>query len=302
MNSKSWKEYFYLPKKDRWITIILLILVNCLTLFLFLANQSKREAFNVSIIETTSSSETKKERVKEKLVVKVNSNSEQEWITLGFSQKQAIMICNYRNRIGRFNSSTDLLKVFCIDSNFIKRSDIILDFSEGAEVHIKKETAFFSNANGMDSVAYSFENKQTFRKSPIHQLKKTDFNVASRNELQELPGIGEVLSDRIIKYRNLLGGFVSKEQLLEVYGMSEENFDRFKDFIQLNSEVLKIDINEADFKTLIKHPYLNKSQVNGILNYKKQHGNFYSVEQLKDIYSISDSIFVKIRPYLKVEK
>ena len=98
--------------------------------------------------------------------------------------------------------------------------------------------------------------------------------------LESLPGIGPVLSVRIIKYRNLLGGYASSGQLREVYGLPEERHSIlisqrvFADSLA----VRKIRINEADFKALIRHPYFQRTEVSAILKYRELKGVIPDIE------------------------
>ena len=111
-----------------------------------------------------------------------------------------------------------------------------------------------------------------------------DINLADSSELIALPQIGEVMASRIHRYRNRLGGFVSMEQLFEVKGMDTSRFETIKPYIFLESnDLMKININQDDFKTLLRHPYLEYEQVKAIVNYRERKGLVKDWEQLKGI-------------------
>ena len=133
------------------------------------------------------------------------------------------------------------------------------------------------------------------RKRPLLNL-----NICDSVSLEALPGIGPVLSSRIIKYRNLIGGYVSVVQLKEVYGLPDETFDLISERIMADSlTIRKIRINEWDFKQLIRHPYLQKSEVSAILSYRELNGKISSVDDMIDNNLISPETAVKIKPYLE---
>jgi competence protein ComEA len=62
-------------------------------------------------------------------------------------------------------------------------------------------------------------------------VAKIDINTATLEELQTLPGIGPVLAQRIIEYRETYGPFVDIEELLNVKGIGESLLERIRDLI-----------------------------------------------------------------------
>ena len=129
-----------------------------------------------------------------------------------------------------------------------------------------------------------------------------EINKTNEKELESLPGIGTILSGRIIKYRNLLGGFVRKEQLLEVYGISYDCYKNISDIIFADTLLVKkIDINNAPYGDIIRHPYLSKENVDDLFRYKKRYGIIKEFSSLLYNEIWPDSVYYKIRPYLYVE-
>ena len=111
-----------------------------------------------------------------------------------------------------------------------------------------------------------------------------DINVADSLALVALPQIGQVMASRIHRYRNRLGGFVSFEQLFEVKGMDSARYATIKPYIVLeNNEIQKLDVNRDEFKTLLRHPYLEYDQVKAIVNYRERKGLIKNWNQLRDI-------------------
>ena len=152
----------------------------------------------------------------------------------GFKNYQSNNLIKYREKGGSFNTPSDLLKIYGIDTTFF--------------LSIKENIRIDKPKNGRDSVK-------------ITKIS-VEINSADSTLLLKLNGIGSVFSSRIIKFRELLGGFYSKEQLLEVYNLSEETYENIKDNISVDSTLIrKIRINLADYKELLRHPYLKKEQV-----------------------------------------
>lgn len=134
------------------------------------------------------------------------------------------------------------------------------------------------------------------------QRKKTltvDINRCDTAELIRLPGIGPVLSVRIIKYRQLLGGYVNKEQLKEVYGLPPETYETIMDMVTVDTlYIKKIEINSADYKILARMPYFTRSEVNSILKYRELEGRIKSLEELIDNKIIGVETARKVKSYM----
>jgi competence ComEA-like helix-hairpin-helix protein len=112
-------------------------------------------------------------------------------------------------------------------------------------------------------------------------------------------GVGPAFARRIVHYRDKVGGFYSKEQLKEVYGIDEEKYSQIKDGIAVDSKhIIKVNINTATFNELRRFPYLSFKQMDAIVAYRDEHGNYNTLTDLKNIAILNDGILRKIGPYL----
>lgn len=131
------------------------------------------------------------------------------------------------------------------------------------------------------------------KRSPIN------LNICDSASLVALPGIGPVLSSRIIKYRKLIGGYVSVNQLREVYGLPEETFNLVSSGLFADSlAIRKIKINKAEYREIIRHPYFQKSEVAAIMKYRELKGKISGIGEMIENNLISSETCRKIRPYL----
>jgi competence protein ComEA len=138
--------------------------------------------------------------------------------------------------------------------------------------------------------------------SSLPQRPLLDINKCDSLSLVRLPGIGPVLSARIIKYRHFLGGFARIEQLKEVYGLPVETFDRIKHSIYADSAgIRRISINTADFKEIAHLPYLEKSDVKAIVKYRELKGGITGIVDLIENKLISEEKAKRVRPYINFE-
>ncbi len=126
-----------------------------------------------------------------------------------------------------------------------------------------------------------------------------ELNTCDSASLESLPGLGPVLSARIVKYRNLLGGYASVDQLKEVYGLSEDTYNIVSGFLKADPALVrKIQINNADYKQLIRMPYLERSDVSAILKYRELMNNIINIDELIENKIITTEKAAKISPYL----
>ena len=131
------------------------------------------------------------------------------------------------------------------------------------------------------------------KKPPILELNSTD-SIA----LVDLPQIGEVMASRIHRYRDRLGGFVCYEQLYEVKGMDSARFATVRPYLLLDTtHIRKLEVNRDEFKTLLRHPYLEYEQVKAIVNHRERKGLIRNWEQLKGIVGEVNPLLEKYVSY-----
>ncbi|MCR9251918.1 MAG: helix-hairpin-helix domain-containing protein [bacterium] len=206
-----------------------------------------------------------------------NKISKEQIISLGFTERVANNWTKFLNAKGRFYEKSDLLNIYGINKSRVKEleSYIIIE---------KRKPQIFKT---------EVENSEV--------ISKSDINSASLEELKSVRGIGKVLSNRIIKYRDKLGGFHSEDQLVEVYGLKEDVINNLLEQFEISKEVLKIQINSDSVKYLASHPYINYNLARAIVNYRHQHGNFNSEQDLSKIEILNDTTLFKIQPYITFE-
>jgi competence protein ComEA len=208
-----------------------------------------------------------------------NTASLSDWQLLGLSPKQAAVMLRYREKGGRFRHKEELKKMYPISANLYGQLE--------SYIHINSIT--------------SLEIKQHYPK-PAVKLIRIDLNRADTTALDSVKGIGPAFARRIFNYRQRLGGFYKKEQLLEVYGVDSSKYEEVKGQLILESGPLKqIKINSVGFEELRHHPYLNYKQVNAILQFRKQHGNYGNIADLKKVAILSAATLDKLTPYISFD-
>jgi len=144
---------------------------------------------------------------------------------------------------------------------------------------------------------------KSFKREPEKIINtQFDLNLADTTDFKSVNGIGAVLSKRLIKYRDALGGFVDKNQLFEVYGLDStvvNSMDKF--FISTSFSPNTIRINSATESELAKHPYFSSKESKAIVTYRMQHGPFVAVDDLRQIKMLKEQTISKVQPYLSFE-
>ncbi|MGP8214650.1 MAG: ComEA family DNA-binding protein [Bacteroidia bacterium] len=128
-----------------------------------------------------------------------------------------------------------------------------------------------------------------------------DINNADSADFMSFPLITPKIARTIIRFREALGGYCSKKQLLEVYGMDTACYYSILDKITLDSSrVEKININTATEKDLAHHPYIHKKLAKVIVDYRKEHGLFKQINDILKIEGIDKDLYAKLYPYLTI--
>lgn len=202
----------------------------------------------------------------------------EKWEKLGLRPWQIKVIKNFESKGGVFYSKNDFKKMYCISESEYETLEPYIVIPEKSKP-IKPD-------------------KPNYEKPKIQLV---ELNSADSATLTSLPGIGGVFATRIIKYKNLLGGFANKEQLLEIYGFNNERFEKIKDFVYVNPESInKIDINKISVNELKKHPYLDYYSAKSIIDQRVIIGRFDNISQIKDVKLVHADLFEKIKPYIKI--
>jgi competence ComEA-like helix-hairpin-helix protein len=236
---------------------------------------------SVSLDEKLSKNEILSNENKKKVLFDFDPNliSIENWEQLGVSKKTALTIQKYISKGGKFREPQDLKKIWGIPES--------LAYQLMPYVKIKEEKKSLANS--------TFQQNQK-QKFPAELI---DINQADSSALEKLPGIGPKLSQRIISYREKLGGFYCIEQLHEVWGLQDSILEKISNKIEIQSKGLrKININLADFNQLKSHPYIGYKTASAILNYRNQHGMFQNIEEIQKIVLIDEKIYSKIVHYL----
>ncbi len=218
-----------------------------------------------------------------------NTMTEEEGQRMGLTDRQIRNIINYREKGGKFYSKNDLAKLYTIGEEDFAQLEPFIVLPETTRREYPKKPSQSEEKQEVE------EGKKTTKDIP-----RVDLNTADSALLVELPQIGPYTAARIVVFRDKLGGFIDTEQLRDVKGMDAERFKAIQPYILLGvSSVRQIDVNRADFKALVNHPYLNYEQVKRIVNQREKRGIIKDWAQLEALLGEVEPVNPLLEFYVK---
>jgi DNA uptake protein ComE-like DNA-binding protein len=204
-----------------------------------------------------------------------NQVSDSLLIRMGLSGRMAERWVNFRNKGGHFRSPWDVKKLYGIDTSWVQRAIPYMQFPLRKPITYKKKQ----------------------EEPPI------DINLADTIQLDGVYGIGPSLARRITTYRYRLGGFVSMDQLHEVYGLDSSVVStlRKKFFIAVDFTPLQMPLQSATAEELSRHPYIKRKEAQAIVTWRLQHQGILVLSDLEKIHGITAAWILRVKPYLQIE-
>lgn len=201
-----------------------------------------------------------------------NTLNRDGWKSLGFSEKQAATIVNYRDRNlhGNFKSLEDIQKCFVISPEKFRELKPYIKLNLSVIINNEKQ-----------------QEKTDF--------SKTDLNTISFKQLTEF-GLDEKSAGYLIGFRRKLGGFITKEQILETYNIDKEIVQKLISICPLNSsEVPRYTLADAPEDWLKNHPYF-KYSADKIIFYRISNSDDKKIWKL---LKVKPEYEARMRLYLK---
>jgi competence ComEA-like helix-hairpin-helix protein len=241
-----------------------------------------------------------------------NTVTYHDLLRLGFERGEALAIVKFRERGKVFEIPEDFAACYQVSESMYRRLEPYIRI--GGEFRLRR----FSRAQGVapkpagaqaslhfkdgwPSSSATAEAADSLKTTSHHSLLPPllDLNTSDSAALVSVSGIGPLTARRIIEYRVRLGGFFCVEQLAEVRGVTEQNYERILPQIFVDPAVIqKISINFVPAKSLASHPYIRAESLRKLLKIRQLKGGWRTPEELT-----ADDIFTpeeieRLRPYL----
>lgn len=203
-------------------------------------------------------------------------------VEAGFSPRQAEVVLRYRDASGGIHSEEQFRRCYVVSEAMADRLVPYIVFTAAEPEHA---------AESVGDAAVGEESSP----QPLVEI-----NSADSAQLRSVRGIGEKSVTAIMRYRELLGGFYSVEQLAELDVVTESNYERILTQICCDScKISKIDINFAGPKELMRHPYVSAKALRRIVKQRQLKGGWSGIGEMIDQNILSEEEAERLAPYLR---
>ena len=209
---------------------------------------------------------------------------------LGMSVEEIDRLHRFRAEDKYVNSAIEFQKVTKVSDELLAKIAPHFKFPD-----------WVSNKSNSSYKNYPSENSNYNKFSKEKTVFQKDINMATKEDLMEVYGIGDKISDIILQERNKFGAFASLEQLQYVWGVSPEAYQNIQErfFIGQNLSINKIDINNLSIKELSKFPYFDYNLARQIVIYRSANDEIKNIEDLTKIKGMPNEKIKIIALYLE---
>lgn len=305
MKIKWMRELFNFSRKERAGIIGLLLIIFLLIVFAALiprfipsdrTNFSKWEA-EVNTYLAKKVNKIPSDRTSHLVAFNPNEVDSVSLVNMGLPLKVIVNWMKYLEKGGRFRDKEGVKKIFGMTFELFEQLDTFIVIPTRS-ITVTKVTRAIPDDKSSKGFNCDTTFRRTYTKKEKTRVMSIELNSADSLHLLEIPGIGPVFASRIIRYRNLLGGYYSVAQLREIYGMREENFTAISQYFAVNQSSLKpFSINFSTIRELGRHPYVGFRTARKVIKLRDKIGKFSSADDLSSII-VADSLH-RLIPYMK---
>lgn len=287
------KSHFTFTKQQRkGIFLLLLLIVVFQLVYFFVGFTPATDEVNVTELKRVEAEldSLKAEALKEKAIkiypFNPNFVTDYKGYTLGMSIEEIDRLHAYRDQGKWVNSVEEFQRVTQVSDSLLKIISPYIKFPDF--VKESKSIAKYKNKPSLE---------KTFK-------EKFDLNKVTALQLQRVNGVGEVLSERIVRFRDKFpGGFIADVQLQDVYGLSPEVISRVTQQFTVKTprQIKKVNINTASADSLVLVQHIDYDLAYNIVEERKLREGFKSLEELTKVKDFPVKKIEIIKLYLSLD-
>ncbi len=212
-------------------------------------------------------------------------------------------ITDYKGyKLGMTIQEIDRLHAFRKQGKFVNSVEEFQQVTKVSNAFLSKISPYFKFPDWVKNKGTATSEKfHKFLPKEKEKIIQKDINVATREDLIAVYGIGEKLADKILQEKEKLGGFVSMEQFQFMWGISPEAISDLEKRFTIKSQIgiKKIAINDLSQKELAKFPYFNYALAKEIVIYRTMNSGIKNIDDLTKIKGMPNEKIKIIALYLE---
>lgn len=297
------KEFFYLPRSDRRVFVVFLIVILvAVTLICYLGgsnssttgmsqDSTNRQKYPIPSGSYDNASHryyNVEGRRAELFPFDPNTADSTQLLRLGLQPWQVRSIYKYRAKGGIYRQPSDFARLYGLTRKQYMAMEPYIRIS----ADYRPASEMFGKRDGM----VKYERDTVNYPHKIQSFERISLNVADTSALKKVPGIGSYFARQIVNYRNRLGGFYSLRQLSEIEDFPEESL---KYLAIPDGDIQKMNLNKLTLNQLKRHPYINFYQARDIVDYRRLKGPLRSLNDLRLLKDFPPDAIKRLEPYVE---
>ena len=196
----------------------------------------------------------------------------------GLRPRLARTLLHYRAAGGRFRKPEDLKRIYGMGESEYRRLKPYIRISLSEDSHTAYEPM-----------------RSSYVANKMRKGEKLNLAKADTTALKRIPGVGTYWARRIVRYGELLGGYISVGQIKEIKNLPQGV--EYYVYVE-NPRIEKLNLNTLPFRELLRHPYLSYEQVKAIVNRRQREGNLVNLKQLSTDTAFTAADLKRLEPYV----
>lgn len=312
----------------RGLTLLLLLLIVIIVFPLILKVSSNAERHSVEFLNAHQSVNIQSNNLeispdhipKNIKPINVNVAEVAELISIGIPERTARTMINFRNKGMKFRTNEDMKKIYGMNDDILTKIQPFVVF-EAEEKQTNKPSIHNNSPQDLPIVSIELIENEMAHSNTLIETKARAKVLATSTKKEDWvsAGLSEKLASTICKYLSKGGVFEKADDLLKIYGLDsaewksltpflvfqkdsiQENVDLIEEKVEVSIALNSIGINTATRDEWLNLPGINHGIVTRIFNYRSRLGGFYSLNQIKEVYGLSETLVENIEPYLVLD-